>query len=136
MEDFNLQFGFRTAIGCKGNHSHEKISIFGHYKYRVKEFYEITCCYVKELMDICLYCKKCLDCKKVSNITFMCDFIYKRNSEREDCISHAVINWHCFKNAFCRICIDTAGTAFVSFPYEEQNAKQKWLYKKEKMGLI
>ena len=133
MEDFNLQFGFRTAIGCKGNHSHEKISIFGHYKYRVKEFYEITCCYVKERMDICLYCKKCLDCKKVSNITFMCDFIYKRNSEREDCISHAVINWHCFKNAFCRICIDTAGTAF---PYNERNAKQKWLYKKERMGLI
>ena len=50
---FFLQFSFCTAIGCTGNHSHEKISIFGYYKYSVKEFYDITCCYVKERMDIC-----------------------------------------------------------------------------------
>ena len=136
MEDFNLQYGFCTAIGCKGNHSFEKITIFGHYKYRVKRFYEISCCYVKERMEICSYCKKCLDCKKVSNIAFACDYIYKRKKEREDCISHVVISWNCFKHAFCRICVDSAGTTFVSFPYNEQNAKQKWLYKKEKMGLI
>ena len=58
MDDFFLQFSFCTAIGCTGNHSHEKISIFGYYKYSVKEFYDITCCYVKEQMDICSYCKK------------------------------------------------------------------------------
>ena len=27
MEDFNLQYGFCTAIGCKGNHSFERITI-------------------------------------------------------------------------------------------------------------
>ena len=136
MEALSLQYGFCTAIGCKGNHSFEKITIFGHYKYRVKEFYEITHCYVKEQMEICSYCKKYLDCKKVSNITFACDSIYKKNKEKEDCISHVVINWHCFKHAFCRICVDTAYTTFASYPYKEQNPRQKWLYKKEKMGLI
>ena len=87
-------------------------------------------------MEICWYCKKSLDCKKASTITFACDYIYKRSKEREDCINHVVINWHCFNHAFSRICVDTAGTIFVSFPYNERNAKQKWLYKKEKMGLI
>ena len=32
MEDFNLQYGFCTANGCKGNHSFERITIFGYYK--------------------------------------------------------------------------------------------------------
>ena len=41
--NFNLAHSFRTAIGCKGNHSHEKIPFSGNYKYRIKEFYEITC---------------------------------------------------------------------------------------------
>ena len=68
--NFNLAHSFRTAIGCKGNHSHEKIPFSGNYKYRIKEFYEITCWYVKERMDICSFCKKCVDCRKVLNITF------------------------------------------------------------------
>ena len=54
--------------------------------------------------------KKSIDCKQVSNITFLLDHIYKRNKEHESCISHAVKNWHCFKHPFCRICVDTAGT--------------------------
>ena len=62
---------FCTEIGCKGNHSHEKITFSGDYKYRIKEFYEITCYYVKERMDICSFCKKCIDCRKVLNITFL-----------------------------------------------------------------
>ena len=61
---FFLEHTFCTAIGCKGYHSHAKITIFGDYKYRVKEFYEITCRYVKERMNICSFCKKCVDCKK------------------------------------------------------------------------
>ena len=135
---FQFTICFLYCNWLQGNHSFEKITIFGHYKYRVKEFYEVTCCYVKERMDICSYCKKCLDCKKVSNITFAFDSIYKKNKEKEDCISHAVINWHCFKHAFCRICVDTAGTNLCCIHKndKEQNPRQKWLYKKEKMGLI
>ena len=70
MDNFFLAHSFCTAIGCKGNHSHEKITFSGDYKYHIKEFYEITCCYVKERMDICSFCKKCVDCRKVLNITF------------------------------------------------------------------
>ena len=43
MDNFFLAHSFCTAIGCKGNHSHEKITFSGDYKYRIKEFYEITC---------------------------------------------------------------------------------------------
>ena len=49
-----------------------------------------------------------------------------------------MMNWHCFKHAFCRICVDTAGTNLCCIHKndKEQNPRQKWLYKKEKMGLI
>ena len=70
MDNVFLAHSFCTAIGCKSNHSHEKITFSGDYKYLIKEFYEITCCYVKERMDICSFFKKCVDCRKVLNITF------------------------------------------------------------------
>ena len=102
--DIFLAHSFCTGIGCKGNHSHEKINFSGDYKYRIEEFCEITCCYVKERMDICSFCKKCVDCRKVS-ITSFCDSIYERNRKRDDCISHVVVRWHCFKDKICRICL-------------------------------
>ena len=131
-----MAHSFCTAIGCKCNHSHEKITFSGDHKYRIKEFYEITCCYVKERMDICSFCTKCVNFRKVLNITFFCDSIYERNRKRDDCISHVVVRWHCFKHKFCRICLDTAGTMCVPFPYSQEHANQKWLLKKEKRGLI
>ena len=70
MDNFFLAHSSCPAIGCKGNHSHENITFSGDYKYRIKEFYEIICCYVKERMDICSFCKICVDFRKVLNITF------------------------------------------------------------------
>ena len=131
-----MAHSFCSAISCEGNHSHEKITSSADYRYRIKEFYDITCCYVKERMDICSFCKKFIDCKKVLNITCFCDTIYERNRKREDCISHVVVRWHYFKHKFCRICLDTAGTTFVPFPYSQKHANEKWLFKKEKIGLI
>ena len=87
-------------------------------------------------MNICSFCKKCVDCKKVLNITFFCDGIYERSRKRESCISHVTIRWHCFKHKFCRICLDTAGTTLVLFPYGKEHANEKWLFKKEKLCLI
>ena len=36
MDNFFLEHTFCTAIGRKGYHSHDKITIFGNYKYCVK----------------------------------------------------------------------------------------------------
>ena len=76
--------------------------------------------------------------KKYQTLLLRLIAFIKKNKEKEDCISHAVINWHCFKHAFCRICVDTAGTNLCCIHKndKEQNPRQKWLYKKEKMGLI
>ena len=131
-----MEHTFCTAVGHKGNHSYEKITFNGDYKYQVKEFYKTTCCYVKERMNICSFCKKCVECKKVLNIRFFCEMTYERNRKREDCISHVTVCWHCFKYKFCRICLDTAGTIFVLFPYSQEHANEKWLFKKEKICLI
>ena len=126
-----MAHSFCTAIGCKGNHSHEKITFSGDYKYRIKEFYEITCYYVKERMDICSFCKKCIDCRKILNITSFCDLIYERNRKRDNCISHVVVRWLCFKHKFRRICLDTVSTMCVPFPYSQEHANQKGLQKKK-----
>ena len=127
-----MEYTFFTAIGCKGYHSHEIITSFGYYKYRVKEFYEITCCYIKEKMNICSLCKKCVDCKKVLNITFFCDGIYERNRKRESCISHVTVRWHCFKHKFRGICSDTAGTTFVPFPLARNMQMKSGFFLKKK----
>ena len=87
-------------------------------------------------MNICSFCKKCVDCKKVLNITFFCDGIYERNRKRESCISHVTVRWHCFKHKFFRICLDPAGTGLVPFSYGEEHANENWLFKKEKLCLI
>ena len=49
---------------------------------------------------------------------------------------HITIRWHCFKHKFCRICLDTDGTKLVPFPYGQEHANEKWLFKKEELFLI
>ena len=67
---------------------------------------------------------------------FFRNSIYERNRKIDDCISHVIVRWHCFEHKFCRICLDTAGTMCVPFPYSQEHTNQKWLLKKEKLGLI
>ena len=125
---------FCSAIGCIGNHSHEEITILNRYRYSVKEFYNIAGCYINERMNVCSFCKKCIDCKKVLNIIFFRDMINDINKKSEDCINKVTVEYKCFKHKFCRICLETDGATFVSFNYK--NTKENWLSRKEKLDSI
>ena len=125
---------FCSAIGCIGNHLHEEITILNRYRYSVKEFYNIARCYINERMNVCSFCKKCIDCKKILNIIFSHDMINDINKKREDCINKVTVKYKCFKHKFCRRCLETDGTTFVPFNYK--NIKENWLSRKEKLGLI
>ena len=125
---------FCSAIGCIGNHLHEEVTILNRYRYSVKEFYNIAHCYINERMNVCSFCKKYIDCKKVLNIMFFRDMINDINNKREDCINKVTVEYKCFNHKFCRICLETDGTTFVPFNYK--NTKENWLSRKEKLGLI
>ena len=66
----------------------------------------------------------------------MIQFMKGTEKEMIVLVSHVVVRWHCFKHKFSRICLDTAGTMCIPFPYSQEHADQKWLLKKEKLGLI
>ena len=125
---------FCSPIGCKGNHSYEEITILNRYRHTVKEFYNIARCYTDERMNVCSFCKKCIDCKKVLNIIFFRNMINDINKKREEYINNVTAEHKCFKHKFCRTCLETDGTIFVPFNYK--NTKEKSLSAKEKLGLI
>ena len=52
----------------------------------------------------------------------MIQFMKGTEKEMIVLVSHVVVRWHCFKHKFSRICLDTAGTMCIPFPYSQEHA--------------